>query len=131
MTDYRKLYAETFGITWDHKEMEVHHIDRDRTNNDIENLILLPSHLHDYLHTAFYGARVIFNDWRYTADSLLESIARSFFVGSMDMRYELLTDALRAIEACRKWGLLKYYGYRDNEGNVIREINPNTMSWIG
>ena len=46
MTQYRKFYADFYGITWDTKEMEVHHVDFNHENNDIRNLILLPKEIH-------------------------------------------------------------------------------------
>ena len=48
--DYRKYYKEYFGIDFD-ASFEVHHIDTDRSNNNIENLILLPKELHKRLHS--------------------------------------------------------------------------------
>ena len=45
-TNYRKFYAEYYGIKWDPKKFQVHHIDGDRSNNSIENLVLLPTELH-------------------------------------------------------------------------------------
>ena len=48
--DYRRLYKEYYGIefSWD---MVVHHIDYDRCNNDINNLILIPQALHSRYHS--------------------------------------------------------------------------------
>jgi hypothetical protein len=50
MKDYRKIYADYYGIKWDSKLFEVHHIDRDRENNDINNLVLVPKKLHREYH---------------------------------------------------------------------------------
>lgn len=46
---YRELYKKHYGIKFG-KDFVVHHIDEDRTNNKIENLILLPSELHSKYH---------------------------------------------------------------------------------
>lgn len=48
--DYREFYKSYYGIDFDRKEFEVHHIDLDRGNNDIKNLILLPKKLHERYH---------------------------------------------------------------------------------
>ena len=48
--DYRDFYKSYYGIDFDGKEFEVHHIDLDRGNNDIKNLILLPKKLHERYH---------------------------------------------------------------------------------
>lgn len=50
MTDYRKLYGNYYHIKWDRKKYEVHHKDRNRENNEIENLVLLPKKLHKEYH---------------------------------------------------------------------------------
>ena len=47
--DYRQYYKEFFGIDFD-KEYAIHHIDFDRGNNDISNLLLLPIKLHSKYH---------------------------------------------------------------------------------
>lgn len=47
--DYRKLYKEHYNIEFG-PDMVVHHIDFDRTNNSINNLLLLPSRLHAKYH---------------------------------------------------------------------------------
>lgn len=47
--DYRQYYKDYFGIDFG-PDMEVHHIDFDRSNNDIENLLLMPAKLHSQYH---------------------------------------------------------------------------------
>lgn len=47
--NYRKLYAETFGIKIP-SNYDVHHLDFDHSNNDLSNLVLLPRALHNKIH---------------------------------------------------------------------------------
>ena len=47
--DYRAIYKEFYDIEFD-SSFVIHHIDFDRTNNDIDNLILLPRGLHSKYH---------------------------------------------------------------------------------
>lgn len=47
--DYRKKYKDCFKIQFG-KEYDIHHIDFNHENNDIENLLLLPNDLHQRLH---------------------------------------------------------------------------------
>lgn len=47
--NYRKKYKEYYGIDFN-ESFDVHHIDLNRTNNDIDNLILLPKKLHERYH---------------------------------------------------------------------------------
>ena len=48
--DYRQYYKDYYGIDFDGRKFEIHHIDLDRGNNDIKNLILLPKDLHKKYH---------------------------------------------------------------------------------
>ena len=51
MENYKKVFKEATGIKyWDSKKYEIHHIDRDRENNNIRNLLLVPKKLHTKIH---------------------------------------------------------------------------------
>lgn len=47
--DYRKIYQEHYRITIP-DGFEIHHINKDREDNRIENLMLLPARVHRDLH---------------------------------------------------------------------------------
>ena len=47
--DYRRKYKTYFKIQFG-KEYDIHHIDFNHENNDIDNLLLLPKDLHQRLH---------------------------------------------------------------------------------
>lgn len=55
--DYNKLYKNYYNIGFG-EEYVIHHIDENRKNNNISNLILLPRELHAEYHTC--GSRHIF-----------------------------------------------------------------------
>jgi hypothetical protein len=46
---YRKIYSILTGLEVP-KDFEIHHIDFDRKNNDIKNLVALPKKLHRQYH---------------------------------------------------------------------------------
>lgn len=50
--NYRKLYEDYYNISIPDR-YDIHHIDRDRGNNEIDNLILLPKELHNRYHKVF------------------------------------------------------------------------------
>ena len=50
--NYRKLYEKHYGINIP-PEYDIHHIDFNRDNNNIGNLILLPNELHRRIHKCF------------------------------------------------------------------------------
>ena len=47
--NYRQFYKDYYGVEFG-SDMAVHHIDFDRTNNDISNLLLMPKALHAKYH---------------------------------------------------------------------------------
>lgn len=49
MANYRKIYADYYGIVLS-PEYAIHHIDGNRSNNEINNLLLLPRKLHSKYH---------------------------------------------------------------------------------
>lgn len=65
MKDYRKIYADYYSIKWETSEFEIHHIDRNRENNDVHNLVLLPKKLHKDYHRIL---SIIQNDFENGAD---------------------------------------------------------------
>ena len=49
-TDYRKQYKQHYNIEFDNS-YDIHHIDFNKENNDIRNLLLLPKKLHLEYHS--------------------------------------------------------------------------------
>lgn len=49
MIDYRKKYEEETGFKVP-KEFDIHHLDSNRENNDIRNLVAIPKKLHHVYH---------------------------------------------------------------------------------
>ena len=49
LKNYREKYKRYYGIEFG-KDYVVHHIDENRENNDISNLLLLPAALHSKYH---------------------------------------------------------------------------------
>ena len=128
MTDYKKLYAQTYGITWD-ADLEIHHIDRNRQNNDISNLILLPGYLHHELHICLNEA--VFMSEQGTAGDVIERMmAKVFNYGdSYDQRVFLRLSYV--LSECKRWGFLKSVSYKYPDGSPIGHITKDTMKWIG
>lgn len=54
--DYRKIYEQHYNITLEN-DMVIHHIDLDRSNNDISNLLMLPRNLHSKYHMCLNALR--------------------------------------------------------------------------
>lgn len=59
--DYRKFYQDTLKIKLG-KEFVVHHIDENRSNNQMENLVHLPLELHSTYHQRKREVRELFGN---------------------------------------------------------------------
>lgn len=57
--DYRKYYRETLKIEEDISSFDIHHIDFNRENNTLYNLVLLPRKLHHSYHFRLSGVQNI------------------------------------------------------------------------
>lgn len=113
--DYRQLYKDYYGIDFD-DSMVVHHIDFDRTNNNIDNLLLMPRELHAKYHwnvSALGGAGtgIINGDARITGNLCSEA---SRFRGLADALDEMM-DWMRTK---MQMDMMKFSGVRWNE--VVR-----------
>lgn len=57
-TDYKQIYSENMNdLFWDSTVYDVHHIDFNRSNNNFENLVLLPKKLHHKFHFFYTGIK--------------------------------------------------------------------------
>ena len=128
MTDYKKLYAQTYGITWD-ADLEIHHIDRNRQNNDISNLILLPGYLHHELHICLNGA--VFMSEQVTAGDVIERMMERVFNYGDSYDKQAFLSLLLVLSECKRWEFLKYVSYKYPDGSPIGHITKDTMKWIG
>ena len=98
MENYRKKYKEYYGIDFS-SDYHIHHIDLDRTNNDISNLILLPKGLHAKYH--FYLSRM------HAKDGLVSVSYKIDIWNGMTMDYDLMKGFCEAMQEINKWKLKK------------------------
>ena len=98
LKDYRKKYKRYYNIEFS-KDYVVHHIDFDRSNNDISNLVLLPRKLHSKYHFCLSCIRhesgesgpVFLMDGRINSTNYL------------CWRLSLLKDFTDVLEECSRW----------------------------
>ncbi|ADX42579.1 HNH endonuclease [Tetrasphaera phage TJE1] len=48
--NYKEKYKKTLNIDWDSSLFEVHHLDCNHSNDNFDNLLLLPKELHSRYH---------------------------------------------------------------------------------
>lgn len=111
MKNYKKKYKDFFHIEFG-KEFDIHHIDGNRENNDISNLLLLPKKLHLSYHTESsicsinYSPKII---------SVIQkgNAANDFYIKHINEFHEIYTE-------CQKWADYKAFlmGYIPNIHNI-------------
>lgn len=126
MTQYRKYYADFYGITWDHREMEVHHIDYDHDNNDIGNLILIPRWLHRALHATYSETQHVLSLRCSTTNDFMKALAREHLRVGMSLIGDALEKHIEVLANCSHWCLLKNVRYNTPTGVHIEHITPDT-----
>lgn len=87
-TKYKRYYEIDFG-----KEYAVHHIDGNRENNDISNLVLLPSKLHSKYHFQKSIIEAVPLPTRISGNG---ANSQSYYLNCLESFIETLTE-------CNKW----------------------------
>lgn len=98
LKNYRLKYKRYYGIEFD-VSYAVHHIDEDRENNDISNLVLLPSRLHSKYHFQKQIIESMQVPTRITGNALN---AQSYYIRCLD-------EFLSTLRECNKWYDYKMY----------------------
>lgn len=98
MKDYRSIYKDYYKIEFD-KSFAVHHIDFDRNNNDIDNLLLLPRGLHSKYHSCLLGCA--------NEEHKISGIIGDLKKGKLTSLRNLSTSLVEI----EKWVKLKNYNY--------------------
>jgi hypothetical protein len=96
---YRRKYKDYYNIDFD-EEYVIHHIDFDKTNDDIENLLLLPRDLHLRYHSIVANLEMSSNH----SCSLLIGEIGSYEVEAFKRYAEVLAEIY-------KWQKWKQYDY--------------------
>lgn len=107
---YRYFYKKFFEIQFDDL-FDIHHINGDRKDNDISNLVLLPKILHKTLHKVLYKASFCESPFDYilqfsTIDNEAFQIIKDLRYW-MDLRDEATYEKNQAIMEGRKY--LNFY----------------------
>ena len=114
LKDYRLKYKRYFGIEFG-KEYVIHHIDFDRSNNDISNLLLLPKELHSKYHMIINAISI--SPEKPKADGFIDVKLSNTNITHYNVKmFELLPET---IAECNKWLEYKRYGYDNSVVNNI------------
>ena len=111
---YREKYKRYYRIEFS-KEYVVHHIDFDRENNDISNLLLLPKELHAKYHLILNAISVC--PQKPKVDGFISvRIENSQITTYSAEMFEKLPETLCE---CTKWLLWKQAGYTEDSRKEI------------
>lgn len=99
--DYRRYYKQRYGIEFG-SDYEIHHIDMNRSNNDIKNLILLPKELHHKIHKTMMEYPLMGTDsfTMFTFTSCSNQLICSFFADALRAAAEIYKE-------CQYWASCK------------------------
>ena len=116
LKNYREKYKRYYGIDFG-KEYAIHHIDFDRSNNDISNLLLLPRELHAKYHLILNAISV--SPDKPKADGFIDvRISNAIITEYNAKMFELLPET---IAECNKWLRWKYERYSEAARKLIFE----------
>lgn len=95
LKNYRTKYKRYYGIDFG-SDYVIHHIDGDHDNNDIENLLLLPSKL----HSRYHWLKTVFLS---TFSSLNDFVAIKPSYGTNSYGSDVAQELRECIDECSKW----------------------------
>lgn len=99
MENYRNYFKEYYNIDFS-DDYEIHHIDLNHNNNNIDNLMILPKKLHNLYHLFLY----YYNN----APELVTTITGNN-VSNQNYTQNILMNLLEIIFECNKWYDYKMY----------------------
>lgn len=123
MKDYRKNYADYYGIKWDSKLFEIHHIDRNRENNNLLNLVLLPKKLHKEYHRII---SIILCDFENGADIFNVTGFDIYHATEYQQLFELKFDIANLVLLKNQYELIRD-NYKTNDFNEIVKYGENEI----
>lgn len=116
--DYRKYYKKELGVNLT-SDFHVHHIDLDKTNNDISNLVALPRVLHGKYHAAIMRIKPV--------SQYLPLCTKLSYQGEQCNSYAIycMEQFQNVYSECVKWVMFRDYhlGLTANMFGLSYEVN--------
>lgn len=100
LKDYRKKYKRYYGIDFG-DDFAIHHMDFDRSNNDIANLLLLPADLHQRYH--FYIKAIYAQDCK-SGELVIKTRVDEY---EKEIDPKMIYGLLSTLQECNTWVALK------------------------
>lgn len=96
-TQYRKFYKKYYKIDFSN-DYVVHHIDGNRDNNNIENLVMLPK----ALHTKYHILKTLLENEETIMQSFPTKIVGNC-VGPENYHRQVVHEFEKVLDECNKW----------------------------
>ena len=93
MNHYRDIYKTLYCVDVD--DYDVHHIDHDRSNNDIENLLPVPPYLHKEYHVKYLKAERI--GFEFPKKMFSNNVCKDSY------DFDIITDYLQVLSECSRY----------------------------
>lgn len=98
MKNYRKYFKDYYGINFS-EDYDIHHIDLNHDNNDINNLMLLPKVLHSKYHMLLNLTMSVCDTFTKTFNSKIHSNA----ICGDNYNLNACKQLIEILEECNKW----------------------------
>ena len=102
--NYRELFKEYYHIEFS-SNYDIHHIDLNHNNNDIDNLMILPKKLHQQYHN-------LLNSINYEEDIFLKKFSARIngnSVNSNNYNISMIEEFIPVFQKCNMWFDYKMY----------------------
>ena len=99
--DYRKQYAEKYGITIP-SDYDIHHVDLNHDHNEIGNLLLIPHDLHMRLHNIL-SEGLVTHATHILSFGSIQVAAMCSFMGPMLAEYAAIYNELHQWAAAKEF----------------------------
>lgn len=117
---YRSFYKKYYKIDFDNN-FDIHHIDLNHDNNDINNLMLLPKKLHNKYHWLLNSVN---NDDNNIFQKTFNSIIQSSILNGDNYNLKSIKELVEVIQECNIWYDYKLYldGTIPNVHNITEKM---------
>ena len=100
LKNYREKYKRYYGIEFG-REYEIHHIDLNHNNNDIDNLVLLPKELHHKYHFYLNAVRKIKGEESYMC--MFDARISGNLLNANSYERNAISNLISVLNECSYW----------------------------
>ena len=92
---YASMYIRMYGIDICDSDIQIHHIDHNRNNNELDNLVAIPKKLHEDYHRLHFEMKII--------DFKIPDVMCGGYVNSNSYNLGISTDYIAVLNECVDW----------------------------